>query len=98
MQLLIMLISLVAILLVFYALFKAISLNRKIPGGLVKESWRLLYYLIGLLTVGYITLPLFPRLPQSSRDLIVSIIYLAGAVFVVMVIKLLHKIAKEVGL
>jgi uncharacterized membrane protein len=98
MQLLILLISLAAILLIFYAMFKAISLNRKIPGGLVKESWRLLYYLIGLLAVGYITLPLFPRLPESSRDLIVAIIYLAGAVFVLMVIKLIYKITKEIGL
>ena len=98
MQLLILLISLAAILAVFYALFKAINLNRKIPGGLVKESWRLLYYLIGLLAVGYITLPLFPKLPESSRDLIVAIIYLAGAVFVVMVINLIYKITKEIGL
>jgi len=97
-QILILLISLAAILLIFYGMFKAISLNRKIPGGLVKESWRLLYYLIGLLAVGYITLPLFPRLPESSRDLIVAIIYLAGAVFVVMVINLIYKITKEIGL
>ncbi len=98
MQLLILLISLAAILVVFYALFKAITLNRKIPGGLVKESWRLLYYLIGLLAVGYLTLPLFPRLPESSKDLIIAIIYLAGAVFMVKVINLIFKIAKEVGL
>jgi hypothetical protein len=98
MQLLILLISLAAILLVFYALFRAITLNRKIPGGLVKESWRLLYYLIGLLAVGYLTMPLFPRLPESSRDLIVAIIYLAGAVFIVKVINLIYKITREVGL
>ncbi len=98
MQLLILLISLSAIFIVFYALFRAATLNKKIPGGIVKESWRLLYYLIGLLAVGYLTMPLFPRLSQSSRDLIVSIIYLGGAVFVVMVINLIHKITKEVGL
>ncbi len=98
MRLLILLISLTAILIVFYALFKAATLNRKIPGGIVKESWRLLYYLIGLLAVGYLTMPLFPRLLQSSKDFIVSIIYLAGAVFVVKVINLIHKIMKEVGL
>ncbi len=98
MKVLILLISLAAILVVFYALFKAISLNRKIPGGLVKDAWRLLYYLIGLLAVGYLTLPLFPRLPESSRDLIISIIYLAGAIFIVKVINLIHRIAKEVGL
>ncbi len=98
MKILILLISLAAILVVFYALFKAITLNRKIPGGLVKESWRLLYYLIGLLAIGYLTMPIFPRLPESSRDLIVAIIYLAGAVFIVKVINLIYKITKEVGL
>lgn len=98
MQVLILLISLAAILVVFYALFRAAALNRKIPGGLVKDSWRLLYYLIGLLAVGYITLPLFPRLPESSKDLIVALMYLAGAVFVVKVINLIYKITKEVGL
>lgn len=98
MQLLILLISLAAILVVFYALFKAVTLNKRIPGGLVKESWRLLYYLIGVLAAGYLTMPLFPRLPESSRDLIVAIIYLAGAVFIVKVINLIYKITKEVGL
>ncbi len=98
MKLLVLLISLAAILVVFYALFKAITLNRKVPGGLVKESWRLLYYLIGLLSIGYLTMPIFPRLPELSRDLIVSIIYLAGAVFILKVINLIYKIAKEVGL
>ena len=98
MKVLILLISLASILVVFYALFKAITLNRKIPGGLVKESWRLLYYLIGLLAIGYLTMPLFPRLPESSKDLIVAIIYLAGAIFIVKVINLIYKITKEVGL
>ncbi len=98
MQVLILLISLAAILVVFYALFKAITLNKRIPGGLVKESWRLLYYLIGLLSIGYLTLPLFPRLPESSRDLIIAIIYLAGAVFIVKVVNLIYRIAREVGL
>ncbi len=98
MQTLILLISLTAILLVFYGLFRAVSITRKIPGGLVKESMRLLYYLIGLLSVGYLTIPIFPSLPESSRDLINSIIYLGGAVFILKVINLIYKITKEVGL
>jgi hypothetical protein len=91
-------ISLIAIGVIFYALLRAVSLNKRIPGGIVKECWRLLYYLIGVLAVGYLTVPLFPRLPESSRELIVAIIYLVGAVFIVKVINLLYKIAREVGL
>ena len=97
-RVLILLVSLAAILVVFYALYRAATLNSKIPGGLVKESWRLLYYLIGLLAVGYLTIPLFPMLPETSRELIVAIIYLAGAIFIVKVINLIYKITKDIGL
>jgi hypothetical protein len=98
MKILTLIISLIAISVVFYALLRAASLNKKIPGGIVKECWRFLYYLIGVMAVGYLTLPLFPRLPESSRDIVVAIIYLVGAVFVVNVTNLLYKIAREVGL
>ncbi len=98
MKILTLIISLIAIVVVFYALVRAASLNKKIPGGIVKQYWRLLYYLIGLIAAGYLTLPLFPSLPESSRDFVIAIIYLAGAIFIVKVINLLYKIAKEVGL
>ena len=98
MKIVTLIISLIAIIVVFYALIKAASLNKKIPGGIVKQYWRLLYYLIGLIAAGYLTLPLFPSLPESSRDFVIAIIYLAGAIFIVKVINLLYKIAKEVGL
>jgi hypothetical protein len=98
MQLLILLIWLLAIFVIFFAFYRALTLKRKIPGGLVKQSWKLLYYLIGLLGVGYLTMPLFPSLPDTSRDLIVAIISLAGAIFIVKVINLFYRIIKEVGL
>ena len=87
-----------AICTIFYALFRVVTLTKKIPGGLVKQYWRLFYYLIGLLAVGYLTVPLFPRLPETSKELIVSIIFLAGAVFVLKVIDLFFKIVQEIGL
>ena len=98
MQLLILLIWLSAILVIFYAFYRALSLTKKIPGGLVKQSWKLLYYLIGLLGVGYLTIPLFPSLPETSREFIVGVISLAGAVFIVRVINIFFKIIKDVGL
>ena len=98
MQLLILLIWLSAILVIFYAFYRALSLTKKIPGGLVKQSWKLLYYLIGLLGVGYLTIPLFPSLPETSREFIVGVISLAGAVFIVRVINIFYKIIKDVGL
>jgi hypothetical protein len=81
-----------------YALAKAISLNRRISGGIVKKSWQLLYYLIGLLVAAYLATILFPGLPEASRQLILGIILLAAAVFVVKVVDLLFKIITDVGL
>jgi hypothetical protein len=98
MQLLILLIWLSAIVVIFYAFFRALSLSKKIPGGLVRQSWKILYYLIGLLGVGYLTMPLFPRLPETSRDFLVGVISLAGAIFIVKVLNLFYRIIKEVGL
>ena len=98
MRQLILLLSLSAIGTIFYALLKVISLNRKIPGGIVKQSWRLLYYLAGLLGVGYLTMPVLPGLPETSRELIIAIIFLAGAVFILKVVNLFDKIIRDVGL
>jgi hypothetical protein len=93
-----MLISLSAICIIFYALFRVIILNKKIPGGIVKEYWRLFYYLIGLLAIGYMATLLFATLPDASKELIAAIISLAGAIFVVKVVNLFFKIIKNVGL
>jgi hypothetical protein len=98
MQLFILLIWLSAIVVIFFAFFRALVLTKMIPGGLVKQSWKLLYYLIGLLGVGYLTMPLFSRLPETSRDFIVGVVSLAGAFFILKVINLFYKIIKEVGL
>ena len=98
MKTLIALISLSAIATIFYALFRVVTLTKRIPGGLVKEYWKLFYYLIGLLAVGYLTMPLFPVLPETSKEMIIGIIFLAGAIFVVKVINLFFKIVQEIGL
>jgi len=98
MQLLILLIWLSAISVIFYAFFRSLTLTKKIPGGFIRQSWQLLYYLIGLLGVGYLTMPLFSRLPEASKDFIVAVVSLAGAIFILRVINLFYKIIKEVGL
>ena len=43
-------------------------------------------------------MPLFSRLPETSRDFIIGVVSLAGAVFILKVINLFYKIIKEVGL
>ncbi len=90
--------SISAICVMIYALFRVISLNKKIPGGTVGSTWKFLSLLIGLFTVGYFTTPFFPMLPDVYKQLIVGVIFFAGAVFVAIVVNLFYNVIKEVGL
>ena len=92
------LISLAAICITSYGLFRVVMINRKIPGGIVKQYWRLLYYLIGLLIVGFLATLLFPSLPEPSKKLITAIIALSASIFIIKVINLFYKIMKDIGL
>ncbi len=87
-----------AILVMFYALYSAVSLRNKIPGGKVKSTWSFLTGLIIMFTAGYVTTPFFRLLPSEIKDLLVGAIFLAGAVFVVIVIKLFIRIIEDLGL
>ena len=98
MEYLLIALSLSSVLVIAYALVRLVSLNKRIPGGVARQTWRLLYYLAGLLAVGYLSTLLFPTLPEESKRLIVGVISLAGAVFVLKVIDLFYKIIVEIGL
>lgn len=98
MNFLLIMLPLSSVLVIAFALFRVVSLNKRIPGGVARQTWRLLYYLIGLLAVGYLSTLLFPELPDTSKRLIVGVISLAGAVFVLKVINLFYKIIAEIGL
>ncbi|MBI5100746.1 MAG: hypothetical protein HZB33_02755 [Nitrospirae bacterium] len=75
-----------------------VTLNKRIPGGIVKKYWRLFYYLIGLLIIGILATLLFSSLPETSKELIAAIISLSAAIFIAKAINLFYKIVKEVGL
>ena len=98
MQLLIKSIWLSSIFVIFYAFFRAFALRKKIPGGIASQAWKLLYYLIGLLVIGCMTMPLFSRLPDESREFIFVVVSLAAGIFIVKVINLFYKVIKDAGL
>jgi len=90
-------ISVAAILVMFYCLWLVLSLKRNIPGGVVGDKWRLLTALVVLFTAGYLTTPFFGMLPQSLINLIVSLIFLFGAIYVVITVKLIYRIIEELS-
>jgi len=90
--------SVSSIVVIFYALYSALVLRHRVPGGKVKSTWNILTGLIAIFSVGYLSTPFFRLLPQEIKGLLVGAIFLAGAIFVVIVIKLFYKIVEDVGL
>jgi len=86
--------SAAAILVMLYALWRVISLRREIPGGVVGRTWNILIALVVLFAVGYVAMPLLGELSAEVLRLAVSLIFLFGAIYVVITIGLIHKIIR----
>lgn len=98
MELVFLTLSILSIMVMLYALYSVFVLKNKIPGGKVKATWNFLTGLIVLFTAGYLSTPFFRLLPQEIKDIVVGVIFFAGAVFVVIVIKLFFRIIEDIGL
>jgi len=98
MENLFLILSVSSILVMVYALYRVTALRKKVPGGVVKSTWNFLTLLIVLFTAGYLSTPFFPLLPQTVKDVLVGVIFLAGAVFVVIVVNLFYRVVEDLGL
>jgi hypothetical protein len=78
-----------------YGLVDILLLRSKIPGGQVGKAWKMLTLLIALFTAGYLVSPFFSALPADSIRMIVSLIFLFGAVYVILTVRLLYRIIAE---
>ncbi|OIQ69078.1 hypothetical protein GALL_493210 [mine drainage metagenome] len=84
-----------AILIMFYCLYLVLSLKSSIPGGMVGKRWNFLTMLVVLFTIGYLATPFFDQLPDDVLRLVVSGIFLFGAVYVVVTVRLIFNIIRE---
>lgn len=98
METLFLTLSLLSIGVMLFALYKAFVLRQRVPGGKVRSTWNILSSLIVMFTVGYLSTPFFRLLPPEFKDVLVGVIFLAGAIFVLIVIKLFFKIIEDIGL
>lgn len=85
----------VAILIMFYCLYLVLSLKSSIPGGMVGKRWNFLSLLVIFFTLGFLTTPFFDQLPQDILRLVVSLIFLFGAIYVVVTVRLIFNIIRE---
>jgi hypothetical protein len=90
-------ISVAAILIMVYCLYLVVTLKKHVPGGIVGRTWNFLTGLVVLFTLGYLTTPLFEIIPENLLRLIVSGIFLFGAIYVVITVKLIYRIIEELS-
>lgn len=87
-------ISIAAILVMVYCLRLVYSLRSKMPGGIVGRTWKTV---VTLFTLGYLVTPFFGLIPPQLVNLIVALIFLFGAVYVVVTVKLIYRIIEELA-
>ena len=85
-------INLAAIAVMAWCFITMLRLSGSIPGGVVGRHWRLLRLLVGLFLLGYLVTPFFTQLPPELINSLVALIFLFGAVYVLVTVRLIHKI------
>lgn len=90
-------ISIAAIGVMLYCLYLVLSLRKNVPGGVVGKTWGTLTALVALFTVGYFVTPFFSLLPGEIINLIVSLIFFFGAIYVVITVRLIYRIIEELS-
>ena len=82
----------VAIVTMIINVFLAVRLRRAMIGGVIRSRWSLLTNLIIVFLLGYILSPLLlvVQLPIEYMGLVVFLLFLFVAIFVAVVIRILH--------
>lgn len=83
------------ILVMVYCLWSAIRLKSKVPGGVVGQKWSQMIFMIAFFALGYIAIPLLGQLSNETMRLAVSLIFLFGAIYVAITIRLIYRVIEE---
>ena len=85
-----------AILCMFCGLYLVIRLRSFTKGGMVGRVVNVLMALIIFFTIGYLVGPFMPQLGCQWVMILTAVVFLFGAIFVVLVLWLIQKLIKQV--
>lgn len=83
------------ILVMIYCLWSAIRLKSKVPGGMVGKKWNQMVFMIAFFALGYIAIPMLGELSSETMRMAVSLIFLFGAIYVAITIRLIYRVIEE---
>lgn len=91
------LINLAAIVVMVVCLVQVVRLGKSVPGGIVGRAWKQLTSLVIAFTIGFLLTPFFPLLPRQIVNPIVATIFLFGAIYVWITVRLIHRVISELA-
>jgi hypothetical protein len=94
---LISLVGLAAVVVMLVNLVMAIVLKSQLSGGMVGKRWNILIVLVLMFMGGYLILPFLSKMPIETLRAIVSFIFLGGAIYVLITIRLIYGIIRELS-
>jgi len=89
--------SILAIIVILYGLLQVVLLKKEVPGGVIGKRWNFLILLVFMFTIGFAFGPFFGELPLETLRLLVSLIFFFGAIYVVITIRMIYSIIKELS-
>lgn len=90
-----LIVTFVAMVVMLYCLLQVVALKPKLPGGVIGKTWNLLVGLVVLFTVAYVASPFVEALTDEALRLFVSFIFFFGALYVLITVRLIYRIIRE---
>lgn len=92
---LVSLLGIAAVLVMLVNLYFTLSMRAQIRGGVIGKRWNAMTLLVGLFAAGYFILPFTHEMPAETLRLLVSVIFFFGAVYVLISLRLIHGVVRE---
>lgn len=94
---LILIVGIAAVLIMLVNLQQVISLKSQIGAGMIGKRWSVMTLLVVLFAAGYSILPFLASMPVETLRTIVSLILFFGAIYVLITIRLIYGIIRELS-
>lgn len=82
---------------ILFAWYRILTVRRRIPGGIMRTICNALAEFVGVFAFGFLAMILFPVLPDESRVILVSLVFICVAAFLVTIANFFGTIASESG-
>ena len=90
-------IIMLALAIMLYCVWFTFSLRKLVPGGVIGRNWSLLTALVLLFAAGYAVTPVIAKLSDDVLRIATASIFLFGAAYVLVTLRLMHSIIKSLS-